>query len=463
MTAGLTFTAPLTILADGPRGTGMASAPRHTARYTPDWVRQGVVYEIYPRAFSREGTFRAVQERLPALKRLGATILWLMPIHVIGRAGRKGSLGCPYSVYDYYSVNPEYGTIEDVRSLVADAHRRGMHIIMDLVAGHTSLDSVLVRTHPEWFKRSGTGALLPPQEEWTDVAALDYSQKGLRRYMIAVMAYWAGTVGFDGFRCDDAGRVPLGFWEVARGELARLKPLVMISETDTHPAHHRSAFDLSYATPFYAMLCDALACRVPASALHRPLIREQRSYPDGSLLLRFSSHHDTNTCDGPDSDMFGPAGARLAAVLVSTLSGVPLLFNGQEYGSTRRLSLFEKTTIRGPGAGPTYSFYRRLLALRKKHPALVYGGYVPVHTSNDREVFAFARVLQSSCVLVACNITAKPLGVRLFMPPDCGSAQERVRLSDASTGNVVRTSSRDHCVVDIALLARGWKIFTSIR
>jgi len=394
----------------------MASVLGYNARYSPDWVREGVVYEVYPRAFSREGTLCAVQAGLPELKKLGVTILWLMPIHTIGRAMRKGSLGSPYSVYDYYSVNPEYGTIADVRSLVAAAHARGMRIIMDLVAGHTSLDSVLVQTHPEWFKRSHAGALLPPEKEWTDVAALDYSRSGLRRYMMDVMAFWAVNVGFDGFRCDDAGRIPLRFWEAARDELTRVKPLVMISETDTHPAHHRSAFDLSYASQFYATLRDALSGRVPASALHRCLAREKQTYPDGSLLLRFSMHHDKNCDDGPDAEVFGPGGARLAAVLVATLPGVPLLYNGQECGDRNRHSLFEKTTIRRQRASPSYAMYRRLFVMRNTLPALTRGEYVPVRTRTNKDVYAFARVLPSSRVIIACNFSGEPVHVCLRDP-----------------------------------------------
>ena len=108
-----------------------------------DWVRDAVIYEVYPRAFSPEGTFQALEQRLPELRDMGITVLWLMPIHPIGEKNRKGMLGSPYAVKDFYGINPEYGTLEDFQSLVAEAHVQGMHVIVDLVANHTAWDNPL--------------------------------------------------------------------------------------------------------------------------------------------------------------------------------------------------------------------------------------------------------------------------------------------------------------------------------
>ena len=99
---------------------------REPARRSREWVRDGVIYEIFTRNFSPQGNFNGVTAQLDRLKRLGVTILWLMPIHIAGEEKKKGSVGSPYAVRDYYSINPDYGTKDDLKRLVAEAHRRGL-------------------------------------------------------------------------------------------------------------------------------------------------------------------------------------------------------------------------------------------------------------------------------------------------------------------------------------------------
>jgi glycosidase len=137
-------------------------------------VRDGVVYEIFPRNFSSEGNFNGITARLDELKDLGVTILWLMPIHPQGEKMRKGTLGSPYAVRDYYAINPDYGTEADLKRLVSEAHQRGLKVIIDVVANHTAWDSVLMQ-HPEFYKQDASGKIIPPVKEWTDVAGLTWT------------------------------------------------------------------------------------------------------------------------------------------------------------------------------------------------------------------------------------------------------------------------------------------------
>src|SRR5579859_1182978 len=122
------------------------------ARRAPAWLQDGVIYEIFPRNFSAEGNFNGITARLDELKDLGVNVLWLMPIHPVGEKMRKGNLGSPYAVRDYYAINPDYGTEADLKRLVAEAHKRDQKVIIDIVANHTAWDSVLMQ-HPEYYKR----------------------------------------------------------------------------------------------------------------------------------------------------------------------------------------------------------------------------------------------------------------------------------------------------------------------
>src|SRR6478736_5727148 len=162
---------------------GFAQAT-NSARPSPQWLHDGVVYEVFPRQFSPEGNFAGVTAKLDELKDLGVTILWLMPIHPIGEKLRKGSYGSPYAVRDYSAVNPDYGTKDDLKRLVSEAHRRGMKVILDVVLLHTAWDNVLMQ-RPEFYKHDASGKIVPPVPEWNDVAALNYENPELRKYMVS--------------------------------------------------------------------------------------------------------------------------------------------------------------------------------------------------------------------------------------------------------------------------------------
>ena len=372
-----------------------------TARRSEAWVRSGVVYEIYARSFSASGDFAGIERRLPELSRLGVTILWIMPIHPVGELHRKGTLGSPYSVRDYYGINPEFGTLEDFRRLVERAHQLGFHLVIDLVANHTSWDSKLIVEHPEWFVKDSAGNIIPPNPDWTDVAKLDYSKPGLRRYMIEMMKYWVRDVGIDGFRCDVAEMVPTDFWEEARAALDSLKPVMMLSE-GAFPEHHLKAFDLTYGWNVYGLLAPLVHGTLPPSAIDSVLKREAAIFPAGSLRLRFSSNHDENAWDSPDVLKFGRDGAMLSAALVNTLPGVPLLYNGQEADNAKKLPLFEKDSIDWTRGADFRKLYTALFAMRKDHPALT-GKMIRLSTSDDRHVYAFARVSGPDRVIVVLN------------------------------------------------------------
>ena len=166
-----------------------------SARKSPDWLSKSVVYEIFPRNFSRRG-FQCHHGRLDELKKLGVDILWLMPIHPIGEKMKKGSIGSPCAVQDYRRSIPDYGASEDFKRLVAGAHQRGMKVIIDIISGHTAWDSVLLTQHPEFYKKDASGKIIPPIPDWTDVAALNYENPELRRYMTEMLKFGCGTLAW---------------------------------------------------------------------------------------------------------------------------------------------------------------------------------------------------------------------------------------------------------------------------
>jgi glycosidase len=381
---------------------------KEPARSTRDWVRDGVVYEIYPRAFSPQGNFDGITARLDDLKALGVNILWLMPIHPIGQEKKKGTIGSPYAVRDYYGINPDYGAKEDFKKLIAEAHRRGMKVIIDIVANHTSWDSVMMKW-PEFYEHDASGHITFPHD-WSDVAELNYSNPQLRRYMTDMLKYWIREFDLDGFRCDVAEEVPTDFWENARAELDKLKPdIVMLAEG--HKAELLlKAFDFDYSWPLHSALTNALQGRGRASDLRVEWEQEFKDWPRGALHMRFSDNHDERRAIA----RFGEPGALAASALMFTLDGVPLLYNGMEVGDTTESgapALFEKLPIFWPIAErrPEFPrFYKQMMALRRSSDALRRGSVEWLRNSDEARVLTYVRRTRDEEVLVAVNLSNRP-------------------------------------------------------
>jgi glycosidase len=429
------------------------------ALQSADWVREATIYSVYVRSFSPEGTFAGLERRLPELKKLGVTVLWLLPIHPVGVRNRKGTLGSPYAVRDYYGINPEFGTMADFKRLLAAVHRQGMRLVIDLVANHTSWDSKLLTDHPDWFTHNAAGAIVAPNADWTDVADLDYARSGLREYMITMMVWWVRDVGIDGFRCDVAELVPTDFWEEARARLNRIKPVMMISEGSL-PEHHRKAFDLTYSWNVYDALEPLLTGKRPVALLDQILRTEELQFPVGALRMRFTTNHDKNAWDAPAVEKFGVDGLQLATVLVNTLPGVPMIYTGEEIPNPRRLSLFEKVSVDWSAPRKMESLYRVLFHLRKEHRALSRGQMIRVPSGSPGAVYAFFRIAGSDRVLTVLNFGAERLSATLQLPLDrVLPGARRITLQDALTGTKLVKEANEAKEFVVDLPPRGFAVY----
>ncbi len=403
--AALLYLAPGTLALSQ---TSSVDVSHGSERRSPAWVRSAVIYEINPRTFSEAGNFNGITARLDDLKNLGVTVLWLMPIHPVGQLMKKGTIGSPYAVRDYYAINRDYGKKDDLCRLVTEAHKRGLKVIIDIVANHTAWDSVMMKT-PGFYRRDASGHIVSPHD-WTDVAALNYANPQLRTYMMDMLKYWLREFDLDGFRCDVAGEVPTDFWEEARAELDKLKPdLMMLAEADKRELLV-NAFDVDYAWAFYHSMVQTLAEGAPSSVLRATWDEERAKYPRGALHMRFVDNHDEDR----SVVRFGLRGSMAAATLVFTVGGVPLLYNGVEVGDTTESgapALFEKLRVFWLVAErrPQFPrFYEYIIALRRAHPALREGETEWVHNSDEARVVTYLRKAASEELLVAINLTNRP-------------------------------------------------------
>src|ERR1051325_7596476 len=335
----------------------------------------------------------------------------------MGTEKKKGSIGSPYAVRDYYSINPDYGSKDDLKRLVTETHRRGMKIIIDIVANHTSWDNVLMKT-PEFYRRDGAGKILSPYD-WTDVAALNYENAKLREYMTEMLKYWIRDFDLDGFRCDVAGEVPPDSWENARAELEKVKPDIMMLAEAAKPDLLVKAFDLDYEWPIHSMLTDVLMGNRPASTLREVWAYDRAKFPRGTLHMMFSDNHDERRA----IVRFGERGALAASAKVLTTEGVPLVYNGMEVGDTAESgapALFEKLPIFWPIAErrPEFPrFYKQMIALREGSEALRRGSLTWLRNSDESRVVTYARRTRNEEILVAINFSNRPFTGRVIGGP----------------------------------------------
>lgn len=385
------------------------------ARPSPEWLRDGVIYEVFPRDFSPAGNIEGVTAKLDDLHNLGVNILWLMPIQPIGKTFRVGEFGSPYSIKDYYSIDPACGTADDFKNLVGGAHQRQMKVIVDLVANHTAWDSVMM-THPDFYKHDSEGKIISPMPAWTDVAALDYRNPALRRYMISMLEYWIRTYNIDGFRCDSAAMVPTDFWEQARRDLVEIKPdIVMLAEA-SQPDLLTNAFDIDYSWPLLGAIDDVLIKGSAASEVRQSWDESVAQFPRGALHMRISDDHDEVRA----VNRYGFQGALAASALMFTLDGVPLIYNGMEIGDLSESTggnLFKKENIRWrtPEEPVWRLTYHDLIRLRHQYPAFSNSPVDWIRNTDEKHLVSFRRADDKDELLVLINLSPHPVEAQVAL------------------------------------------------
>ena len=384
-----------------------------------EWSINATIYEANIRQMTPEGTFKALEAKLPEIRDLGVKIIWLMPIQPIGELNRKGGLGSYYSVMDYTAVNPEFGTMDDFKSLVNKAHKMDMKILLDWVANHTSWDNVWIADHPDWFTKDSTGNFMAPNPDWSDVMDLNYDNLEMQAAMIDAMKFWVTETDVDGFRCDVAYMVPVDFWNDLRIELDAIKPMFMLAEAEQDD-HHLKAFDMSYAWELMHLMKHVVDGDSTLNSIDKYMSREKEKFSRNDYRMQLLTSHDENSWNGTVEERYGLA-EKAVAVLVYTINGMPLIYSGQEYGNDKRLEFFEKDNPNY--ANPEiFDFYKTLMHLNKINSALWngnYGGdYNRIKTTADEQVFVLKRQKDESVVVSMVNLSDKEVTFKIQLTED---------------------------------------------
>jgi len=376
----------------------------------PD-TRDVMLYQVNTRAFSKTGDFAGVTERLSAIKDLGINVIYLMPIYPVGKL--KGA-NSPYATMNYDEVGKEFGTLDDLRKLVDEAHKRNIAVMLDIVANHTSWDHPWIEK-PGYYLRDSVGQIKYP-ETWRDVAQLDFRNQELRLSLIHTMKSWVYKANIDGFRCDYADGPPLDFWKQVNDSLKTIKThkLLMLAEGSS-PKYLSAGFDYFFGFNYFGNMKSIFNKNKSVKSIDALNERDYKDAKEGQAVVRYLTNHDVNGSDGTPLELFGGKKGSMAAFVVTAyMKGIPMIYNGQEIGTPFRL------TFPFTGKSVDWSLeeanrdvladYKKVVAFWNKSKAIRRGAMVS-YSSDD--VCVFTKTLNGEQVLVLSNLRNKAVDYNL--------------------------------------------------
>src|SRR6202521_2619369 len=411
-----------------PRPGGQEFALEGAPPPPPDWVRDAVCYHVMVDRFARPGeslpppgdptalyggTLDGVREHLDHIAALGCNVLWLSPVH-------QSPSHHGYDYEDFLTVEARYGGDAALIRLVKAAHEKDIRVLLDFVPNHTGrghhlfVDAIAnggdaaeyyrFWQWPHYYRCFGDVVSLPE---------LDTGSSRVQQHLVRAAQHWLTAYGVDGVRCDHVAGVDPAFWVGLRRGLREVKqePLVLGEATGVPEWLARYAgridsifdFDLSY------YVREALGRgRMDAAGFAAWLDEHDHAYP-GLALATLLDNHDMNrflwVADG-NADRL-----KLAATLVLTLPGMPVLYYGTEVGLSQRYDgAIENAEARLPmlwGADQNQdvlAHFQRLGRMRRESLALRRGDRRTVLA--DAEVFAYERRAGDDSVTVALNFSA---------------------------------------------------------
>ena len=393
-----------------------------------------IIYQVNMRPFSAKGNFAGVTERLDSIKALGTNVIYLMPIYPVGVFKAFNS---PYCIKDYKAVNAEFGTLTDLRNLVDGAHTRGMAVILDWVANHTSFDHPWIPLNGDWYVKNSSGVIInPPGFNWTDVAQLNFSNQDMRKEMISSMKYWVYAANVDGFRMDYTDGPPVDFWKQAVDTLRNITThkLLLLAE-GSRTANFSAGFDYNFGFGFFDQLKKVYENNNSVQNLINLNNTEYNSASNGQQIVRYTTNHDVNGSDGTPLDLFGGLrGSMSAFVIASTMKSIPMIYGSQEVGyPTKIVFPFTGTKINWSLNPQLKEEYKRILKFRAGSDAVKRGNLTSYSTAD---ICAFVKEKDSEKVLIISNVRNKSID---FAIP---SSLENTEWNDMMNGGKINLSNK---------------------
>ena len=312
-------------------------------------MREKIIYQLFLRTFTPEGTIRAAIQKLGFVASLGVDIIYLVSLceadpdedqaHWSPRQLKAGTGNPknPYRISDYFRLDSEYGTMEELLEFVRRAHELGLLVMHDLVYLHCG-PGKFAEEHPDFVRRDKAGEVICNSYHFP---LLNFENPQLREYLWENMRYWAVDMEMDGFRCDVGDEVPLDFWREGRRRVDELKPGFLMLNEGNDPRFLLDVFDANYDLPWGTKLAGVISGKTPHFHLCVEYVGMRAANPDGGLVLRAYENHDiSNDHYDRRPDFVNSVRADAALVMNFTLDGVPFLYNGNEIADSRRHSIW---------------------------------------------------------------------------------------------------------------------------
>lgn len=397
-----------------------------------------IIYECNERLFAQQKAFNKIQEYLPVLEEMGVEVLWLMPIHP---RGREKSVGSPYCIKDFCAVESAFGTKDDLRALINDAHGRGMRVILDWVANHTAWDHGWVSRHPDWYQEAETA----DERGWNDVAFLNYSVQAVCDTMRDCMLYWVNEFGVDGFRCDYAHGVPTEFWQMATDAVRAARPGALFIAETSKSAYYNAGFDLLYSWNYLAGIQQLYAGKKTFKQLQTTSKGEYNLTPEGKERMRYITTHDASAENAPSEFYTNAEGELSAFCLTAFLGGIPMIYSSQELGHMAKINFFDYKIL---GFSKNKPVTRKMIALNRAYIASANLRAGERQTGTLADAVPYIEYKQGdAALLVLCNTTNN--AVDITYPAEYQGKQ----VTDLLTGEAVTLATGTN------LPAYGYSVF----
>jgi len=243
----------------------------------------------------------------------------------------------------------------------------------------------------------------------------------------------------------DAWGVPHDFWKLFRRKLKSNHPdFLLLNETlPRSPLYHDNEFDMSYDTDFYGNLLDVFRRRKPVTAIQTGIDKTNLNYPEQALSLRYIENHDMERF----ISQFDNTSTKLAATLIFTLPGTPLMLYGQEWGMTDRLPQMDWNS----SDNSLYDFYHKLILLRRNHSCLRRGQLIKVPTNHDDKVYAYARIDDNTKFLIIMNFSQEPLTCQLYLKSSLPELAGRTYVEEMLSGHKTVVNISDNAILTYQL------------
>jgi len=390
------------------------------------WIESAVVYGVVVRKFG-DPAFQGIVDRLDYLKDLGVDALWLSPINT----SPSGDYG--YAVVDYFGINPDFGTKDDFKKLIDEAHARGIRVLMDFVPNHTSAE------HPYFQDAQARGKQSPYYDfydrdesgepthyfHWEHLPNLNYDNPEVERFMLEAFSYWVREFGVDGFRTDACWGVKErkpDFWPKWRRELKRIKPdvLLLAEASARDPYYFDNGFDAAYdwtaALGKWAWEPAWSSRTLLIYNLNAALTNNGQGFHPDALIFRFLNNNDTGT---RFITKHGEEMTRVATALLLTLPGLPCVYTGDEIGAWFHPYDDPLPLVWNEDKYPGLrDYHKKLIALRKATPSLHSRQWRPVDAQPSKQIYSYLRYVDPAeqPTLVLLNFSDQELAAELVLP-----------------------------------------------